>query len=465
MKQLKLWLPVFVFLFLIFLISSFNFHSFNADWPRYLSEVICTGPSKISNCSLSAPLDLVKILRSPLSDPLQVYDYGIDFTSASFASFLALFSNVNDSLAIGLLKIHIVKSLIVAYITTVSCYLLSRFPNVKQFGYELIICVFTFPYTIFMASSVYTASISTIALMQILIIIKIFEVENHLSSKVVWILLGNFVAASTLILTNRFETTIFYVFAITLFCLQLWKHIEKRTYAKLIFSLSLGICGVFLVQNRELRNLILTASRRELKILNTETAGSSVVVDKVGDFGLTLTAPITFFDNSTRNLFLGTTDPGMVPKSLVVLIVITSWIPLIYLFSLKLFSLFRPLLCNSSSKRTFLIENYPALLAIFLLLFIPVYSRTIWFLHYAIPLLCVFLLFTDSSGHRQGSYRKLLGLGMLSNALTFYIVSFGNGTLYIGRYIFRVELQIGVVTAAGILLLTMLRYKALLERN
>lgn len=289
-----------------------------------------------------------------------MYNYGIKFTSASFASFLALFSDVNDSLVVGLLKIHIVKSLIVAYVTTVSFYLLSRFPNIKQFGYELIICVFAFPYTIFMASSVYTASISTIALMQILIIIKIFEVESHLSSKVVWILLGNFVAASVLILTNRFETTMFYVFAITLFCLRLWKHFEKRTYAKLIFSLSFGISDVFLVQNRVLRDMIKATSRRELKILNTETAGSSVVVDKVGDFGLTVTAPITFFDNSTRNLYSGIADSGTVAESLIKLLIITSWTPLIYLFSLKLFSLFRPLLDNSSSKRTVLMENYPA---------------------------------------------------------------------------------------------------------
>lgn len=465
MKQLKLWCPIFVSLYLIFLIASFNFHSFNADWAVYLSEVICAGPSKVRNCSLSAPLDLVEILRSPLSDPLQVYDFGIRFMSASFGGFLAQFSDVDDSLATGLLKIHIIKSLIVAYITTVSFYLLSRFPNVKRFGYELIICVFTFPYTIFMASSVYTASIATIALMQILIIIKIFEVENHLSPRVIWLLLGHYVAASILILTNRFETTIFYIFAITLFCLRLWKHFEKRLYVKLIYPLTLGIFGVFLLQNRVLRYMLGAASRQDLKILNSETAESSVVVDQVGEIGLTLTALVTLFDNSSRNLYSATVVPGTTAEYLAKLLVVISWIPLISLFALKLFSLFRQLLENSSSKRILFAENYPTLSVLFLFLLIPVYTRTIWFLHYVIPLLSVFLLFTDSSGNSPGLYRKLLGLGMLSNALTIYVVSLKNGPIYINEHIFGVELQIVIATAASILLLAILRYKALLVRN
>lgn len=465
MRQFKLWSPVFVSFFIIFLIASFNFHSFNADWPRYLSEVICSGPSKVRNCSLSAPLELGEILRSPFSDPLQVYDYGIKFTSVGFAAFLGLFSDVSDSLAIGLLKIHIVKSFLVAYLMTFSCYLLSRFPIVRQFGYELIICLFAFPYTIFMASSVYTASVATIALMQILIIIKILEVEKRLPSKVVWILLGNFVASSSIITTNRFETTMFYSIAITLFCLRLWKHTEKQTYAKLIFSLFLGIISVFLVQNKVLRDLIGMLLRREVKILNPETAGSSVVVDKVGDIGLTVTAPITVFDNSSRNLYSGLADSGLFLDSLIKVIVIVSWIPLVCLFSLKLFSLFRPLFRSSPSWRTFLMESYPALFMIFLFLFIPYFARTIWFLHYAIPLLCVFLLFADSSGLSQRLSRALLGLGMLLNVLTFYIVTLSNGTLYINNYIVGVELQIGVATVAGLLLLTILRSRSLLGRS
>jgi hypothetical protein len=44
--------------------------------------------------------------------------------------------------------------------------------------------------------------------------------------------------------------------------------------------------------------------------------------------------------------------------------------------------------------------------------------------------------------------RVLFGLGVLCNVLTFYVVSFKNGDLYIADYIFGVKLQIGVMTGA-----------------
>jgi hypothetical protein len=186
----------------------------------------------------------------------------------------------------------------------------------------------------------------------------------------------------------------------------------------------------------------------EAKVLSVETARSSVVVDKIGDLGLTVTAPLTFFDNSSRILYgaLGdSADTSSVPFNI---LIIVSWIPLVCLFSLKLLFLFRPLLRSFSYWRTFLVRSYPALFVIGLFIVIPFFTRTIWFLHYAIPLLCVFLLFTESMSLNRNFTRALFGLGVLCNILTFYVVSFKNSDLYIADYIFGVELQIGVMTGA-----------------
>jgi hypothetical protein len=154
-----------------------------------------------------------------------------------------------------------------------------------------------------MASSVYTASIATIALMQILIIIKIFEVERHLPSSAVWNLVIGFVLASVLVVSNRFETTVFYSLAVAITCLRFWKNIDKRIYAKLIIPIYLVITGTAIGQNKSLQAWIGLIIKGEAKVLSVETARSSVVVDKIGDLGLTVTAPLTFFDNSSRILF------------------------------------------------------------------------------------------------------------------------------------------------------------------
>jgi hypothetical protein len=299
-----------------------------------------------------------------------------------------------------------------------------------------------------MASSVYTASIAAIALMQILIIIKIFEVERHLPSSAVWNLVIGFVLASVLVVSNRFETTVFYSLAVAITCLRFWKNIDKRIYAKLIIPIYLVITGTAIGQNKSLQAWIGLIIKGEAKVLSVETARSSVVVDKIGDLGLTVTAPLTFFDNSSRILYgaLGdSADTSSVPFNI---LIIVSWIPLVCLFSLKLLFLFRPLLRSFSYWRTFLVRSYPALFVIGLFIVIPFFTRTIWFLHYAIPLLCVFLLFTESMSLNRSFTRVLFGLGVLCNVLTFYVVSFKNGDLYIADYIFGVKLQIGVMTGA-----------------
>jgi len=396
---------------------------------------------------------LTEIFRSSDLEPLQVYDYQISFTSSNFAPFLNLFIKANDSLVFALLKIQIVKALLVAYLLTFVYFLVVRFPEVRKLGAETFICVFAFPYTIFMASSVYTASIATIALVAVLMILRVFETESFLPTKIFWTLVGHFIVASALIMLNRFETTVFYAIAISLFCLKVWRRVGSWSYLRVLVPSFAILLLISLTTNKTLRLWVEKVLKQDAKILNVETANSSVVVEQIGDVGLSVTAPLTFFDNSSRNLLgaLGTSSAAA--KFLNYLLLLASWTPLICLILFKLLQIFRPMFLSPGMWRRFLTQRYSVIIILFLFLFVPYFARTIWFLHYAIPLLCVLLFFSEGSDLGPKLIKILCGLGAISNVLVFFRVTLRNGTLYFDRLAIGTSWQLVIATAAGLCLL------------
>lgn len=147
---------IYCLVFFLFLSAAFTFSRFNGELPLYLSEIVCSGPTRNYNCIQdSSPScfktlsHLVNVFRTAQIEPILVQDCGVRFTSATFAKFLNLFSDSKDSLALAIGKIYIIKSMIAAYFLTVSLYLVRQFHYTFRFAVQSVICIFAFPYSLF----------------------------------------------------------------------------------------------------------------------------------------------------------------------------------------------------------------------------------------------------------------------------------------------------------------------------
>jgi len=343
----------------MFLIASFSFHRFNVDWPYYLSEIVCSGPSKVRNCGPNN-WDLVNLFQSTFAESLQVFDYGIRYTSAPFANLVGSIAKSSDSLTVVVTKVHILKALLAAYFISLTLYFSQRFRETRILAMELLICAFAFPYTLFMTASVYPASIASVALLPCLIILRIVE-QTHLPVRTLLFLSGNLLIAASVIVTNRFETTVFMGLAVAIFVVSNWR---RRRELRGMFVISVPILlalAYSVVQNAILRRWITRTIRGEAKILEPETAESSSAVGLLGDAGLSITAPVTFFDNSSRNLLSAVEQLSSSPDYVDFIILVVCWLPLTSLLAWKvtrllppLFSLFR----GSLSFREYNLTNW-----------------------------------------------------------------------------------------------------------
>lgn len=431
---------IYCLVFFIFLSAAFTFSRFNGELPLYLSEIVCSGPTRNYNCiqdsspsCIKTLSHLVNVFRTAQMEPILVQDCGVRFTSATFAHFLNLFSDSKDSLALAIGKIYIIKSMIAAYFLTVSLYLVRQFHYTFRFAVQSVICIFAFPYSLFGAASEYPAVIATIAMLPVLISLKIYGQEKRLTPAFHFLFLVNLMIGFAMIMANRFETTMFCGIAILIHVWHsCWNKQQQRAWPPLLIFTTLLL--IFTSQNISLRTLLQGTFDGTTKVLSTDTAESSAVVQAIGDAGLSVTAPVTLVDNSSRNVLDAVVVSHTDNRVITLVLLIVFWAPLVLVISPRLVLLFRELL-SKRGVRTIASEQLPAVLVLSLFVLIPLIARTIWFFQYAIPLILVFLFATSNLGGSSISLNVLLKTGLFSNALAYVSVLTQNGPLYVGTIV------------------------------
>jgi len=306
--------------------------------------------------------------------------------------------------------------------------------------------MFAFPYSLFGAASEYPAVIATIAMLPVLISLKIYGQEKRLTPAFHILFLVNLMISCAVIMANRFETTMFCGTAILIHVWHsCWKKQLQRAWTPLLIFTTLLL--IFLSQNVFLRTLIQGTFDGTTKVLKADTAETSVVVQVIGDAGLSVTAPVTLIDNSSRNVLGALVESHTDNKVIALVLLIVFWAPLVLVILPRLVLLFRELL-SKRGVRTIASEQLPAILVLSLFLLIPLMARSIWFFQYALPLILVFLFATSSLGGSSISLNALLKIGLFSNALAYVSVLTQNGPLYVGTIV----IESHWISATGILI-------------
>ena len=446
LKKLQLlWIGL--TLSLIFFINGFNFDTFTAgSHSHYASEIVCSGPSRDLNCSLQLQAD-VHLFRGSIDEPTQLPNHGSRYTSSSFANFLNLFITSTDSLRTVILKVYVLKSILAAYIITYSLFLIKKFAYSKHLAIKLFLTAFSFPYLIQGVSGVYPAPIAIVAVIPILISLRIFQEEKDLTPLTKASFLLNFLLCLSVVMANRFETTVFVVFGISLWAI--FKYLTKQKFDLLISS-SVWFClALFTSSNATLRHLILKSSSGQFSVLTDSEIDNSVVAQKIGDYGLPLMAPITFIDNSSRN-FLDMVFGSSTHTLLKVIFLIPVWIPLVVLLRHALRDLFMPLIRNNFSSKKLIAERIPGLLCLGIFAAVPVFAQTVWFFWYVVPLLLIFIFFTSHLGKVEEKFKLLILCSISVSALSFILSVLRLGNLEIGGFVFNSFLQIVLGLLSGL---------------
>ena len=466
LQKLAVFLLFFCAVFSLFFLVGFNFQLFNKELYFYLSEIICSGPSREINCTPEFQ-PVAEFFRGSSKIEL-LQDYKIRFVSSSFGNFVGLFTGTDDFLTKVVIKIYVLKSLLVAIFLTYSLYLVQKFPFLRQFAAQLTICIFAFPYNFFGASSVYPAPIATIAMLPILLTLRIYGQQKIISPTLNSILALNFVFGCAAIMANRFETTAFCLVAVLVGFWHTNRQIVNKRRALTPLWLYVATLAGFIRFNVSLRSWSVNSIRGEAKVLSLETASSSRLSERIdliyrslsgekssnaADIALALASPSTFIDNSSRNVLNALSSSQFNNLLFKVILLIAFWVPLISLLSQKISLLLRTLWKNRHKPRLSIIEFTPALLVILLFPLIPFFARTIWFFQYAAPLLLVLLLATQSLRTNSKFLKTILGLGIFSNAVAFFIVVNKYGSLYFGSIELKSHFQIAIGLLLGTLIL------------
>lgn len=420
----------FVLIFLIFFIACFGFSSLNPDLHFYLSEIVCSGPSRSLNCSRESQL-LTNVFRTPENSSILLQDYGIRYISATFAKFVAVFTDRTDSLTLVIVKLYVIKSAVAAYFLTVSVYLTKRFHYTRWFALQSVICIFAFPYSLFGASSEYPATIASVAMLPILISLQIYGQEKQLTSSFHLLVGAILITGFSVVMANRFETTMFCGLAVIAHAWHRYGRVHRfRVWIPLL------VYGVLLVvfasQNFTLRSWLQNLLQNRVNILSSDTAQSSVLVQVLGDAGLSAAAPLTFIDNSSRNLSNAVLPSQSRSGIIVIVLLMMFWAPLVLVVSSKLLLLFRGIVLQRQSLGLTVGKYLPGVSVVVLFVLIPYFARTIWFFQYAVPLLLVFLFSTLNLNLSATLLGSLFRVGIFSNALAFISIMTSQGSLYFG---------------------------------
>ncbi len=448
LKKLQiLWIGL--ILSLIFFISGFNFDTFTAgSHSYYASEIVCSGPSRDLNCSLRIQDD-VQLFRGSINEPIQLPNYGTRYTSSSFANFLNLFTTSTDSLQIVILKIFSIKSLVASYLIAYSLFLVKKFDIVRQLATKLFLVVFSFPSLLFGVAGVYPAPIATLAVIPILITLKVFEREKTLPPSTINVLFTNFFLSLTVIMANRFETTAFVVFGICMWGIQNYLKTSKKNVTVIVLG-SIICLSLFLILNPTIRALFLNSSSGKFSVLSQTQAYESKIVASIGTIGLSVMAPVTFVDNATRNL-LNAVSSNTSNQFFKFPFVLIPWIPLSVILLQAVKNSLLPLFRKNLLWRKSAAERIPALLILSLFWIIPTFARTVWFFWYLIPLLTIFVFFTDHLENIEKRFKLLIWLATASNTLYFILAVLKLGKLEVVRITLSPSLQIVLGLSLGLI--------------
>jgi len=270
-------------------------------------------------------------------------------------------------------------------------------------------------------------------MLPVLISLKIYGQEKRLTPAFHFLFTVNLMIGFAIIMANRFETTMFCGIAILIHVWHsCWKKQQQRAWPPLLIFTTLLL--VFVSQNIHLRTFLQGTFDGTTKVLTTDTAESSALVQAIGDAGLSVTAPVTLVDNSSRNVSNAVFADYLDNRVIILVLLIVFWTPLVLVTSSRLVLLFRELV-SKRGVRTIASEQLPAVLVLSLFVIIPFVARMIWFFQYAVPLILVFLFATSDLGDSSKSLNALLKTGLFSNALAYVSVLTQNGPLYVGTIV------------------------------
>ena len=432
--------------FTILLLASFYFQNLNVDWPYYLSEIVCSGPSASTNCVKPTSI-AIELFKSSPDNQFQVSDFGVRYTSELFAKFVSQFIGERDSLSAVILKLHILKSLIGAVAVTLSLYLGYQYSYTRSLVVSLLICVFSLPYTSFMAASVYPASIATVALVPLITGLKVLRKESVLSPATWTLFIIIYLAGFLTIFANRFETSVFLGVALGLFTFQEFTvSNSQRSRALVILLLFIATLSLALSINPHLRSWFQSTFSGNAKVLNPETTSKSAAVATIGEIGLSATAPVTAIDNTSRNLVSAVDTIVALPPFFTPVVVSLFWIPLLVLIGNRLYCLFAPFVLRQVKFRKLFTTHYPELILLAIFFSVPYFARTVWFFQYWAPLAAIFIFFSDSQRVTNHTLIRLVYVGSLSNLFVFLVFSLRHGTVYLGSF----SLSVGIIISTGL---------------
>ena len=407
---------------LLTLITSVFFGRFNSDWRYYMSEAVCSDPSGNTICNDVAiwPSDL---FERNVESYDRIPDLGARYTSETFARLYRIFLNPSDSLTAATAKIHIFRSLVASSIITSCLILTRRFRKSRVFAVRAAFCAFGFPYLLFTSSSVYPAPLASIAILLFLICVKAITGEENLGTIDRILLLFMFLVSSAVIMANRLEVTAFSGVAIFLVALQNWRTQRLRKHLVSHVLIFTALFSAFASQNSAIQNNAIEIIGGNFRVVSSEAAEASMLFRNIGDMGFSLLAPVTFVDNSTRNLILAIAGSrsslGLMTYGLVAL----AWIPLAVVVLSHVGSLIQPIRLGRKLSTATNSWNWPLLLCFALFFVIPAAFRTIWFFQYAIPLILVSLFFANDSRLNPTLTKLLIVVSALSNLATFFAIA------------------------------------------
>ncbi len=433
---------------LLFVITStamFFFATFNFDNPTssahsyYLSEIVCRGADHIDLCSNTQPSD-VRLFRGDNNEPILTPSYWNNYVSSSFGKFLRLFLSEKSTLRGVVITIFLVKSVVIASLLLLTAHIAARFKNTHHLVAQLLIVLFSVPYIIFGASSVYPAPIASIALVPVLTSMCVLESSNKLN-RIDWLILASaLIFGISVIVTNRFETSM--ILGVLIFVGLLIK--PDRDDAtnflprRMLVISSYGILLIFVaITNSVMRRTIGNAFRGKAQILSTDVASTSAAFRNLGDAGLSVTAPLTLIDNTTRNISRQFGDESVEQASgawrtatrlLLLLIQTLGWYPLVVIVGCSVVAVLRLFLTKSRLKSAVVRPG----LCILLFFLIPAIARAPAFLWYVLPILLAFVFSSNQVSDFSSQTLKTCGVVLLTvNILAVFQSSVGFGSLFI----------------------------------
>ena len=437
-------------IFSLIFVSGFNFDNFTGgSHSHYASELICSGPSKEINCNLISESDQ-RFFRANPDEPKQLYGHSARYVSFSFAKFINIFISSTDNLRMVILKVYAIKALLATYLLFSLLVCVRKFKYLKNLSAQLILVFLSSAYFLRSITSVYPPGLATIACLSSIIIFKLFTDNNSISRKMKTFLLLNFLISSLIIVSNRFETTCYMLLCFFVFIIfgtnktKFFERLKLASTSVLIFTTAFAIIWKI---NSHFRDLLRQVLMGDFQVLSRGSIESSAMITEYGRAAVSAQAPYTFLDNSFRisnyrpiqsffEEYFDFTGPYIV-VILQYILIISFFVPLVFIFFNALIKNLKPFLSYKKFDRLERKSQFGPLFIIFNMFLIPFIAFTPWWLWYIMPLLFVYVFFTNSSLN-SGKILKYLFLTIfVTNSLTFSIYNDQLGSIHIASFIVR----------------------------